>query len=301
MKILKFKLFESNKGFKYSSEYIEEALYYLTDIGFKVEKINSFYDGNKEFINAKKCFYSIKLSKTFENITRSDIIGGYHYSSKEEIYNTDVDSLSEMVEEITAFCDKFENVYHNIIYNKYGIELNFIIQNDIKEEDKEIERKSIINKKSESQVEGGVWRFISKFSTENKKSGITPAFLKAQSDNLGEPFSRYYYGDKVDGFLIKFFNFNVVSKSVQNTNTTRIKNIVSDSGWYIPRAFHTVEFRKVTEEDLKKLKSDLSLEDLKSKFLGLHGVILTLDYNKWLESVKKDWEENFDERIKRRY
>ena len=308
MKILKFKLFESSRtklGFKYSPEYVEEALYYLTDIGFKVQKISSFYDiqlrNNSDFINAEKCFYSIKLTKTFENITRSNIILGIAGLGKEEIYNTDVDSLSETVEEISAFCDKFEDVYHNISYNKDGIELNFIIQNDIKTEDKESEKKSIIKNKSVSQVENGIWGFFSKFSTENTKSGITPVFLKAQSDNLGESFRSYYYGNKSDGFLIKFFNFNVVSKSVQNTNTTRIEKIVSDSGWYIPRAFHTVEFRKVTEEDLKRLKSDLSLEDLKGKFLGLHGVILKIDYDKWLNSVKKDWEENFDQRVKRRY
>lgn len=282
MKILKFGVFESSEvklGFKYSLEYVKEALYYLTDIGFKVQKINSFYDNNRDFINAKKCFYSIKLTKSIKSTNISSIIGGYH--SNNINYSTDVDFLSNIIEEIHDFCDKFESIYHNISYKE-----DFI------------EKKSIIKNKSELEIENSVWRFFRNLSYN--KEGITPTLLSSQVDNLGEPFKNYY-GDRVDGFMIKFLNLNGFSKSVQNTNIKRIHNYIDGSGWYLPRAFHTVDFRKVTEEDLKKLKSDITLEDLKSKFLGLHGVILEIDYNKWLKRIKKDWEENFEQKVSRPY
>jgi hypothetical protein len=306
MEIIKFKLFESSKeekpelGFKYSLYDVKEALYYLTDIGFKVEDIKSFYindsgnyiNSDVMFIEATKSVYSIKLKKQVKSKNGFSIIG-----KGNEIYTKDIDGLLEMVEELSAFCDKFDNTYHSINYKDNDIEINIIISNEISGEVKELEKKSMIDERSKSELSDRVWRFFRKFSDD--RVGITPTFNKVQKDNLGNSF-QFYYGSLKQGTIIKFFNATGVSKSVINTNFKRIENIVSDSGWNIPRAFHTVEFRKVTEEDLKKIKTDLSLDELKQKFLGLDAVILTLDYDKWFSTVKKDWIENFDERIKRR-
>ncbi len=306
MEIIKFKLFESSKeekpelGFKYSLYDVKEALYYLTDIGFKVEDIKSFYindsgnyiNSDVMFIEATKSVYSIKLKKPVKSKNGFSIIG-----KGNEIYTKDIDGLLEMVEELSAFCDKFDNTYHSINYKDNDIEINIIISNEISGEVKELEKKSMIDERSKSELSDRVWRFFRKFSDD--RVGITPTFNKVQKDNLGNSF-QFYYGSLKQGTIIKFFNATGVSKSVINTNFKRIENIVSDSGWNIPRAFHTVEFRKVTEEDLKKIKTDLSLDELKQKFLGLDVVILTLDYDKWFSKVKKDWTENFDERIKRR-
>jgi hypothetical protein len=306
MEIIKFKLFESSKeekpelGFKYSLYDVKEALYYLTDIGFKVEDIKSFYindsgnyiNSDVMFIEATKSVYSIKLKKPVKSKNGFSIIG-----KGNEIYTKDIDGLLEMVEELSAFCDKFDNTYHSINYKDNDIEINIIISNEISGEVKELEKKSMIDERSKSELSDRVWRFFRKFSDD--RVGITPTFNKVQKDNLGNSF-QFYYGSLKQGTIIKFFNATGVSKSVINTNFKRIENIVSDSGWNIPRAFHTVEFRKVTEEDLKKIKTDLSLDELKQKFLGLDAVILTLDYDKWFSTVKKDWIENFDERIKRR-
>jgi hypothetical protein len=306
MKIIKFKLFESNEeekpklGFNYSLSDVKEALYYLTDIGFKVEDIKSFYindsgnyiNSDVRFIEATQCVYSINLKKFTKSKNGFSIIG-----KGNEIYTKDIDGLLEMAEELSAFCDKFENTYHSINYKDKVTEINIIVSNEISEEVKELEKKSMIDERSKSEVDNGVWKFFRKFSDD--RVGITPTFTKVQKDNLGSSFE-FYYGSLKQGTIIKFFNATGVSKSVINTNFKRIENIVSDSGWNIPRAFHTVEFRKVTEEDLKKIKTDLSLDELKQKFLGLDAVILTLDYDKWFSKVKKDWTENFDERIKMR-
>jgi hypothetical protein len=303
MKILKFKLFESSEeekpklGFKYSLYDVKQALYYLTDIGFKIEDIKSFYiddsdnyiNNNVMFIKATKGVYSIKLKKSVKSKNGFSIIGkGY------EIYTKDIDGLLEMVEELSAFCDKFDNTYHSINYKDNEIQVNIIISNEISKEVKELEKKSMIDKESKSELSNRVWKFFKRFTDD--RLGITPTFSKVQKDNLGDSFNSYY-GSLKQGTIIKFFNTTGVSKSVINTNFKRIQSIVSGSGWNIPRAFHTVDFRKVTEEDLKKIKTDLSLDELKQRFLGLDAVILTLDYGKWFSKVKKDWTENFDIKI----
>lgn len=299
-KILKFSIFESNvkEGFKYSEDEIKEELYYLTDLGFKIEKIKSYYatynDDSRidkydvNMIDATKSVHNIILKKEIGDNRFLELDkGGFPRKTETYYFNNNIDNLVNIISEVASFCDHFkeDDIYHNISYDNNSIVIQIYIYCDIPEEDKKSREESIIKKKSESEVDSGIFNFLIKF-TSDKKFGITSAFSKAQKDKLGEYLDNYY-GSLSSGCIIKFFNTTGVSKSVINTNFKRIEDLISISNWYIPVAFHTIEFRKVTEDDLKKLKVNYSLEELKQKFLGLDAVILNIDYNKWLNSVKK--------------
>lgn len=100
-------------------------------------------------------------------------------------------------------------------------------------------------------------------------------------------------------------NIEGLSKSVINTNFSRIENIVNISDWCIPSKFHKIDFRK-NEEDIKRLSKSINddratIEYLSDRYLGLQAVILDIDYDSWFENCKKDIEENFETYRRRNY
>jgi hypothetical protein len=307
--LLSFKLFESSNdyvenGFKFSELYIRDRLYYLTDIGFVLDNdnIDSLYidsNGNKaKLVDATSSVYFLKLIKKIGyKLKYRSVETGYSYPETTNIYYylNDTDSLIEIAETISSFSAHFEDIHHNITYKSSSIEISFYIYSEIPSDIKQSEKLSIIESKARDMIDESISKFHRKFS--DTKTGLTKKFKEESNRNKLRESSYGFIGG--NNFKIKIFNTEGLSKSVINTNFSKIENIVDISHWNIPNKFGKVDFRKINEEDIKKLYKSidndrLTINYLSDRYLGLQAVILDIDYDSWLEHFKKDIEENFD-------
>lgn len=224
----------------------------------------------EHLIKADKSVYYLKLKK------ECNLENKKHYYSN--YYSNDTNTLLEIAEEIASFCSHFKEVYHTISYNYKSIEISFYIYSELDSNDINEEKATIINKRSKQNIINNVHKFSRKFSNE-----LTRSF----KDNMLEK----------GNFKFKIIAFNIdnLSKSVINTNYKRINSIISDSGRYMPSNLHKVEFRKINNDDIKKL-NNLEGEEKVSpeEYIGLNAVIIEIDYDNWFDSVKKHFEDNFE-------
>ena len=116
----------------------------------------------------------------------------------------------------------------------------------------------------------------------------TKAFQATGFRDKNGGYTNYLGGKYKNGFLIIPVNTSGIRKQVVNQNIPRLQKAADKIvNYYFYGA--KAEFREITKEDLKRLNDskEQNLVDLEDKFLGLMGIIIEFDYDKWLENLLK--------------
>jgi hypothetical protein len=319
MKYLKsYKLFEDIEdededdiipdGFKYSWNDVNEALLYLTDLGFQIDKPDGYgwdyreeakkryladEEGgdilkdykNKNIELAKWAVYEIRLKKpvTIKGLNR-ETKGGYYDEKKQFILTENPEKMIEIYQEIDAFCGRFDKSYHSLIVKPDGYYLWLIVASEVSDEFIKSELEKELNNKVVSKIEKHIYLgLIERFDTKSYTK-------KFREDFIG---STLY--ELKSGIAIRCFNWSSITKGVYNTNSElfdrHVKSILSDFNekgyWKYGEYGYKAEFREIKPEDIVGLKKDWEIKKAK-EYIGTKAIIVKFDYNKVFNNIKKE-------------
>lgn len=315
----KYKIYESQEvdendeipqGFQFSWNDINERLSYLTDIGFVIDedsksryfldkkgkKIQKEYDSwsrtsNSNTDKIKNAVIEIKLFKKTEaeRYHRSVNTEGYVGTSRRKdhyYFDDDIEGVLNIYEEIASFCAHFTKSYHNLTVKHDGFHLWLIVSTDVSED--------YVKNKLQKEVIEDTEEAISGLFSRIRYNILDPSHNKyskrfndlAFKNKLGARMWSFL-GDKESGFMIKPINDTELTKRVKDTNYPKIYQYYNKNGV-------TMDFRRITDDDLKKIKSgyDETREDnqetvksLDDRYGGLMGVFIEFDYDKLYDIV----------------
>jgi hypothetical protein len=301
-----YKLFESDeedydelvsKGFKYSNNFIKDRLNYLTDEGF------IYNDDKKEYLvgeNGEKGSSTwgrnrITLSEAHKAIVEFSLTMRINKEDTEYrrngsngvLYFIKYDNTMEnIMEAIASFSDHFEDCKYNLTLTSGTWDVRFIISSDISGN---IRDESYKEERRDGAIES------MENTLRNYKEQIrngTPAFNRtAYKNKVGESVWGYL-GSEEEGLIIIPINTEGIRKQVLNQNMSRIESIVNRGSRFIGE-LNSCELREITKDDLErlvKINKDYNkrgLEYFTDRYLGLQGVIIDFDYDKWLSNKLK--------------
>lgn len=306
MKYLKtYRLFESDEddwvyelnskvavGFKYSWNHIVDRLIYLTDLGFELidgskkqylrdesdDDIIPYYrNRHYNLLDAKTATFEFALLKKKSD---SDVIVKRYVDkgmrNYDEFYHTKWnDNINDINEAIASFCEHFDNCLYNLTLTDKGWLVRFILKEDVDPESIQREHKRNKIEDAKSRIAELIRKFRENL-IESTTRGFQPTGFRDKKGN----YTNYLGGEFKNGFLIIPVNVEGMRKQIVNQNLPRIERISNNTiNYYF--SYANVEFRDITKEDLKRV------DEPEDEFLGLKGVIIEFDYDKWLKELSE--------------
>jgi hypothetical protein len=296
-----FRIFESDDeddedstihtGFEYSFNDIKDTLWDILDLGFKIKENRSCYWSEDftraQLTEAKWAVWEFTLEADVECKTLAKSYSQRNWSSQRMLLNNSNLEL-EVLQSLADIRGRFGNVYHRLElksdYGDNGWLLFITIMSEIDNE--EISKAK--SREKESKIKSEISTKVGNFSRKIRNIG-TPKFKELSSKNkLGES-SWSGLGRISEGYICTFINTTKMTNQVRTRSFEELKNALDSlKNWYFPTN-STVELRKITKEDCKRLSKihESTQEYMEERYLDLDGVIATFDYKKWYNKLNK--------------
>ena len=299
--LINFKIFESDDeddedstihtGFEYSFNDIKDTLWDILDLGFKIKENRSGYWSEDftrvQLTEAKWAVWEFTLEADAECETLERPYSKRDWSSKRMLLNNS-NLEFEVLQSVADIRGRFGNVYHRLELKKdYGDNGWLLFITIMTEIDNEEISKAKAREK-ESKVKSEISTKVQNFSKKIRNIG-TPKFKELSNKNkLGES-SWSGLGRVSEGYICTFINTTKMTNQVKTRSFEELKNALDSlKNWYFPKN-STVELRKITKEDCKRLATihGSTQEYMEDRYLDLDGVIATFDYKKWYNKLNK--------------
>ena len=297
-----FKIFESDEdededstvhtGFEYSFNDIKDTLWDILDLGFKIKE-NSYCYWSEDFAKvhlteAKWSVWEFKLEADSECKTLTKYYSQRYGNNSQRMLLNNSNLEFEVLQSVADIRVRFGNVYHRLeLKSDYGDNGWLLFITIMTEIDNEEISKAKAREK-ESKVKSEISTKVQNFSKKIRNIG-TPKFKELSNKNkLGES-SWSGLGRVSEGYICTFINTTKMTNQVKTRSFEELKNALDSlKNWYFPTN-STVELRKITKEDCKRLATihDSTQEYMEDRYLDLDGVILTFDYKKWYNKLNK--------------
>jgi len=299
--LINFKIFESDDeddedstihtGFEYSFNDIKDTLWDILDLGFKIKENRSGYWSEDftrvQLTEAKWAVWEFTLEADAECETLERPYSKRDWSSKRMLLNNS-NLEFEVLQSVADIRGRFGNVYHRLeLKSDYGDNGWLLFITIMTEIDNEEISKAKAREK-ESKVKSEISTKVQNFSKKIRNIG-TPKFKELSNKNkLGES-SWSGLGRVSEGYICTFINTTKMTNQVKTRSFEELKNALDSlKNWYFPKN-STVELRKITKEDCKRLATihGSTQEYMEDRYLDLDGVIATFDYKKWYNKLNK--------------
>ena len=213
--------------------------------------------------------------------------GGGYFDEKQKFFLTEnPENMIEIYQEIDAFCGHFDKSYYSLLTKPDGYYLWLVVASEVS--------KDYINTRLDKEFDDKVKQklntdFYSPFSR----------FYNQVRSNYTKKFRESVFGAGLgcleDGYYIKRFDLDEVSKQVLNTNKAQFDTDIKSAldyfnkpgYWNLGKYGFKAEYKVFTEEDCKILDED-DLKRAKEKYIGKNVLIVTFNYEDVLKKYKKD-------------
>lgn len=290
-----FKIFESDEdededstvhtGFEYSFNDIKDTLWDILDLGFKIKDHHSCYwsedFAREKLTDAKWAVWEFTLVADAECETLTKYYSQRYGNNSQRMLLNNSNLEFEVLQSVADIRGRFGNVYHRLeLKSDYGDNGWLLFITIMTEIDNEEISKAKAREK-ESKIKSEISTKVGDFSKKIRNIG-TPKFKELSKKNkLGES-SWSGLGRISEGYICTFINTTQMTNQVKTRSFEEIKNALDSlKNWYFPTN-STVELRKITKEDCKRLAKihESTQEYMEERYLDLDGVILTFDYKK---------------------
>jgi hypothetical protein len=282
-------------GFEYSFNDIKDTLWDILDLGFKITDNNYCY-WSEDFskVNLTEAKWSVWEFKLEADVECKTLVRSYsqRYGSNSQRMLLNNSNLElEVLQSLADIRGRFGNVYHRLeLKSDYGDNGWLLFITIMSEIDNEEISKAKAREK-ESKIKSEISTKVGNFSRKIRNIG-TPKFKELSSKNkLGES-SWSGLGRISEGYICTFINTTKMTNQVRTRSFEEIKDSLNTlRNWYFPKN-STVELRKITKEDCKRLATihGSTQEYMEDRYLDLDGIIVTYDYQKWYDKLKDDEE-----------
>lgn len=297
-----FRIFESDDededsiihtGFEYSFNDIKDTLWDILDLGFKIKDNRSCYWSEDftrvQLTEAKWAVFELILEADVEGETLTTYYNQrYSGNSKRMLLNNSNLEL-EVLQSVADIRGRFGNVYHRLELKSDHSDKGWILFITIMTEIDSEEISKAKTKQKESKIKSEISTKVVNFFKKIRNIG-TPKFKELSNKNkLGES-SWSSLGKISEGYIVTFINTTKMTNQVRTRSFEELKNSLDSlKNWYFPTN-STVELRKITKEDCKRLATihESTQEYMEDRYLDLDGVIATFDYKKWYDSESKN-------------
>ena len=297
-----FRIFESDDdeddedstihtGFEYSFNDIKDTLWDILDLGFKIKENRSCYWSEDftrvQLTEAKWAVFEFTLEADAECETLERSYSKRNWSSQRMLMNNSNLEL-EVLQSVADIRGRFGNVYHRLELKKDYGDNGWLLFITIMTEIDNGEISKAKAREKESKIKSEISTKVGNFSKKIRNIG-TPKFKELSSKNkLGES-SWSGLGRISEGYIVTFINTTQMTNQVRTRSFEELKNTLDSlKSWYFPKN-STVELRKITKEDCKRLATihGSTQEYMEDRYLDLDGVITTYDYQKWFNELNK--------------